>query len=155
VLLAYRVPRTPSTPRIAIWRRLRRLGVAQLGDGLVALPLDARSQEQLEWVADDVEAAGGSALLWVGETLSLRDQQRLVADLAAARAREYRQVIDRARSATAEPGRLLVQLRRELRTIGRRDYFPPAESELARAAVQDLAREQATAPGHAPAGAPA
>ncbi len=30
VLLAYRLPREPSTPRIALWRRLRRLGAAQV-----------------------------------------------------------------------------------------------------------------------------
>jgi hypothetical protein len=45
----------PSTPRIAVWRRLRRLGVVQVGDGLVALPADARTREQLKWVAEDVE----------------------------------------------------------------------------------------------------
>jgi hypothetical protein len=44
-MLAYRVRRQPSTPRIAIWRRLKRLGVAQLADGLVALPLDSRTRE--------------------------------------------------------------------------------------------------------------
>ena len=33
VLLAYRLPRVPSTPRSAVWRKLKRLGVAQLGDG--------------------------------------------------------------------------------------------------------------------------
>ena len=38
VLLSYRLPREPSTPRIAVWRKLRRLGVAQISDGLVALP---------------------------------------------------------------------------------------------------------------------
>ena len=52
-LLAYRVPREPSTPRIAVWRRLKKLGVAQIGDGLVAIPADARTTEALEWVADD------------------------------------------------------------------------------------------------------
>ena len=31
-----------------------RLGVVQLADGLVALPADARTREQLEWLADDV-----------------------------------------------------------------------------------------------------
>ena len=41
VLLCYRLPREPSTPRIAVWRKLKRLGVAQLGDGLVALPSTA------------------------------------------------------------------------------------------------------------------
>ena len=61
VLLCYRVPREPSAPRIAIWRKLKRLGVAQLGDGLVGLPADARTREQLEWVAEEVTEAGGSA----------------------------------------------------------------------------------------------
>ena len=139
MLLAYRVPRTPSTPRIAIWRKLRRLGAAQLGDGLVALPHDARTQEQLEWVAGDVEAAGGSATLWRAEPLSRLDEQRLVAELAAARAEEYRDLIDRTHAA-AESGRQLVRLRRELRRIRRRDYFPPPEAELARRALEELAR---------------
>ncbi len=31
LLLAYRMPREPSTPRIAVWRKLARLGVAKLG----------------------------------------------------------------------------------------------------------------------------
>ena len=42
VQLAYRLPREPSAPRLAVWRRLRGLGVAQLLDGLVkALLADA------------------------------------------------------------------------------------------------------------------
>src|SRR6266498_4997956 len=51
VLLWYRMPREPSTPRIAIWRKLKRLGVAQLGDGLITLPADARTRGQLDWIA--------------------------------------------------------------------------------------------------------
>jgi hypothetical protein len=147
VLLAYRVPRVPSTPRIAIWRKLRSLGVAQVGDGLVALPEDARTREQLEWIAADVDAAGGSAIVWRAELLSARDEQRLVAQLAAARTGEYRAIIDRAEQArhdraadpAADPRRLLTHLRRELRRVRRRDHFPPPEAELARRAVEDLA----------------
>ena len=60
-MLTYRLPREPSAPRTTLWRKLRRLGVAQLSDGLVALPADARTREQLEWIADDVVAAGGTA----------------------------------------------------------------------------------------------
>ncbi len=68
-MLAYRLPREPSTPRIAVWRRLRRLGVAQLLDGLVALPLDARNKEQLEWVAELVADGGGEATIWTSRPL--------------------------------------------------------------------------------------
>jgi len=62
--LAYRLPREPSTPRIAVWRKLRRLGAAQLLDGLVALPAEPRTGEQFEWVADEIVEAGGDASLW-------------------------------------------------------------------------------------------
>lgn len=71
------MPREPSTPRIAVWRKLRRLGVAQLGDGLVALPSDARTQEQLEWMAEEIPAADGSSMLWRAQLLSVADQRRL------------------------------------------------------------------------------
>lgn len=37
MLLSYRLPREPSTPRITEWRKLKRLGVVQISDGLVAL----------------------------------------------------------------------------------------------------------------------
>jgi len=149
VLLAYRVPRVPSTPRIAIWRKLRALGVAQIGDGLVALPDDARTREQLEWLAGDVDAAGGSAILWRGELLSAADEQRLVAQLQEARAEEYRALVAQVEQAstdlTKERGRAVERLRRELRRIRRRDYFPPAEQELTRAAIESLARRDRAA----------
>jgi hypothetical protein len=58
VTLAYRVPRKPSTPRIAIWRRLKRLGVAQILDGLVALPLATRMADA---IASEYEAVAAEA----------------------------------------------------------------------------------------------
>ena len=47
VLLTYHLPREPSTPRITLWRKLNRLGVAKISDGLVALPLDSRTRLML------------------------------------------------------------------------------------------------------------
>jgi hypothetical protein len=133
VLLSYRMPREPSTPRIAVWRRLKSLGVAQLGDGLVALPADARTREQLEWVAEDVEQAGGSAMLWTAQPESAAHERRIAAEMASARAQEYRQLCEQAAAAESS----LRRLRGELRRIERRDYFPPPEREIARAAVSD------------------
>ena len=144
-MMSYRVPREPSTPRIAVWRKLRSLGVAQVGDGLVALPGGARTREQLEWVAADVDTAGGSAILWRAEMLSRRDEQHLIAQLQQARAEEYRALIAEVQKQTrtgpdAEQARALARLRRELRRIRRRDYFPSPEQETARHAVEALAR---------------
>jgi len=143
VFLAYRLPREPSTPRIMVWRKLRRLGVVQVVDGLVALPLDARTREQLEWIADEVLDAGGESSLWIAEAASARVERELAAQLAAAVAAEYAAVISAAEAAAGESmvhrRRTLAKLRREMHRIKARDFFPPAEADRATAAVERLA----------------
>ena len=142
VLLAYRLPREPSTPRSSLWRGLRRLGAGQVVDGLAVLPLDARNREQLEWLAEAVVEAGGEASIWVGELASAAQERELAARMAAHVARDYRGLIEAAQSARdAPPGRrrrTLSRLRRELRRIRGRDYFPPPERERAQQAVEEL-----------------
>jgi hypothetical protein len=143
VLLAYRLPREPSSPRIALWRKLKRLGVAQLLDGLVGLPLDSRTREQLEWLADDVVEAGGEATIWIGSPASAVQEREPAAAMAEAVALDYRGLIEAAEAARSEsPGqrkRTLARLRREQRRIRARDYFPPAEREQAQQAIERLA----------------
>lgn len=146
LLLAYRLPREPSTPRITVWRKLGQLGVAKLGDGLVALPADARSVERLEWVADEVVEAGGEATLWRSRLTSATAEQALAERMAAAIAAEYRAVVAAAAEArVTAPARAqtVARLRRELRRISQRDYFPPPEREQARLAVESLMTETA------------
>ena len=143
VLLAYRLPREPSTPRSALWRRLRRLGAVQVLDGLAALPLDARNREQLEWLADEVVEAGGEATIWVAELGSAAQERELAAGMAEAVAADYRALIEEMVAARDQPTgqrrRTLARLRRELRRIRARDHFPPAERELAQRALDELA----------------
>jgi hypothetical protein len=141
-LLAYRLPREPSTPRIAVWRKLRRLGVLQLLDGLVALPLDRRNREHLEWVAQEVLDSGGEATLWIGWPALAADERALQGRMRKAVAREYRALAEAATAArTEQSGRRqsLARLRREFHRIVQRDYFPPPEREAAHRAVEDLA----------------
>lgn len=142
VLLQYRLPRDPSTPRIAVWRTLRRLGVAQVLDGLVALPADARTLESLQWVAGDVRAAGGSAELWLARPATRAQEQELAAAMAAARAEEYRALGEEAAKAAALSGperqRAVRRVREELRRIRRRDFFPPPERDAVVVAVREL-----------------
>ena len=149
VLLAYRLPREPSNPRVGVWRKLERLGVARLGDGLVALPADARTREQLDWLAEEITEAGGTSPVWLAAPASAAQERAIAEAMRAARAAEYRAVTNQAREAArggaVERTRTARRLRAELRRIARRDFFPPAEREAARAAVDALAADAATA----------
>ena len=157
VLLSYRLPREPSTPRIAVWRKLRRLGVAQISDGLVALPAGARTREQLEWVSEEVIDAGGTATIWLARPATSGQEDQLAQAMAAARGAEYQALITAADQAAASlaadpPARSAAvrRLRNELRAIQRRDYFPPAERDRAQAAVQALAASREAQAGQPP-----
>ena len=142
VFLIYQLPREPSTPRISVWRKLKRHGVAQLGPGVVALPYDAATKEQLEWIAQEVTDSGGHATLWITTPTVQRFGRDLARTLAQERASEYRQLIARAESLleteTLERRRRLRGLRAELRRIERRDHFPPPERDIAHRALARL-----------------
>jgi hypothetical protein len=145
VLLAYRLPREPSTPRIAVWRALKRLGAAQVVDGLVVLPADDRTREQLEWLAETVTEAGGEATIWLGQAGS-GAQEREIADRMRDRvAAEYRKIAQDATAARSTSvgsrKRTLGRLRRELRRVRARDYFRASEQADATAMVEALALE--------------
>jgi hypothetical protein len=149
VFLTYSLPRTPSAPRLALWRKLRRLGVAQLADGLVALPADARTREQLEWAADEVLEAGGSAGVWLARPATRAQERDVAKAMDAARIAEYDAIIAEARAACEVPPvertRILRRLRAEMHRVERRDFFRPARREQARQALGGLAELASTA----------
>src|SRR5262249_16782273 len=150
VMLVFRLPREPSTPRVTLWRKLRRLGVVQLLDGLVALPRDARTQEQLEWLADEVIEAGGEATVWFGRPGSVGQERAVETRMAEAAAQGYVAVIAEAEAALGEhPGsrrRTLARLQREFNRITQRDYFPPVEAQQAKQSLEQLAAANDSAP---------
>src|SRR2546421_4033894 len=127
VLLAYRMPREPSTPRIAVWRKLRRLGVVQIVDGLVAVPNSVSNLEQMGWVVNDVVDAHGEAQLWTGELTSAKQDRELAARLNREVTEAYRAFVaaadDAARNAEPLSRRQRDRFERELRDIVRRDHL--------------------------------
>jgi len=140
VLLSYRLPREPSGPRTAVWRKLRKLGVAQISDGLVGLPAGPRTREQLEWLSEEVIDSGGSAIIWLATPGNRAQEQQLAQAMTEARAAEYQTVVGAAEAAAGSPtpASAIRRLRNDLRAIQRRDYFPPADRDQAEAAVEAL-----------------
>ena len=148
VMLAYRIPREPSTPRIALWRKLRKYGVYQLADGVVMLPASPRTREQFDWLADDVVEAGGTAEVWTASPTTRAQQDRIRAHLTSDRAAEYTDLRQAAVAVVEsvdpeENAKHLRQLRRRFRDIERRDYFPSPARDDAEAALRALAIDTA------------
>jgi hypothetical protein len=143
VLLAYRLPREPSRPRIALWRNLRRLGAAQVGDGFVTLPLTSETHEQIEWLASDIEDARGEASVWLGEAATKSQEERWVERFRSASTDEYETLADRAARVTLDDAvarrRSLRQLRADLRRVRARDYFGVPAGTNAVKAIERLA----------------
>jgi hypothetical protein len=149
VLLAYRLPREPSTPRISVWRKLRQLGAAQIVDGLVTLPNSNRTREQLDWLAQEVIEAAGEAWTWTGTSGSAKQERELIASISLQAAEDYRALAASARSAQSGDGgsqrRTLARLRREFRRIEARDYFAVPERKTAETAIERLAAKSVEA----------
>ena len=141
VLLVYRLPREPSRHRVAVWRKLRDLGALYLQDSVAALPEDAVTREQLEWLQLRVREAGGEATLWEGRPGTVAEEAELVEAFRSSREKAYRTIIARAqrlrRKAEMGGGTLSEQLgkiEREFRAERRRDYFrSPLRGEAAAA----------------------
>ena len=141
LILIYQLPREPSRHRVAVWRKLRDLGALYLQDGVTALPEDAVTREQLEWLQLRVREAGGEATLWEARPGTVAEESELVEAFRSSREKAYRNIIAEAehvrRKAQMGGGALLEQLRkieREFRVERRRDYFrSPLRSEAAAA----------------------
>lgn len=144
-LLSYRIPREPSTPRIAVWRKLKDLGVAQVGDGLVALPHTPHTQEQLEWVAARVIESNGEAIVWVASPTGRRHSEALSEEMSAARKAEYQELLADVRDSSDPDKRTIERLRRQYRRIERRDYFRADGRDKARLAIDELVAESVKA----------
>jgi hypothetical protein len=144
-MLAYHLPREPSTPRIALWRRLRQLGAVRLVDGIAMLPNTARTEEQFEWLAAGIVEAGGEASVWTGRPTTVQVSALLIERIGDERAAEYEALALEAEEAAHATGasraRVLSRLRGKLEQVRQRDYVAPAARDRAVQAIEALAAE--------------
>jgi hypothetical protein len=151
LVLIYHLPRDPSRHRVAVWRRLKVLGALYLQDGVAALPADAVTREQLEWLQLRVREAGGEATLWEALPNTVAEGRELAARFRASREEAYGTLIEAAgklrRKVELGAGgpslaEELARIERGFRAERRRDYFrSPLRKEAAgaiRAARQAL-----------------
>jgi DNA-binding transcriptional regulator PaaX len=149
LILIYHLPREPSRHRVAVWRKLKALGALYLQDGVAALPDDAVTREQLEWLQLRVREAGGEATLWEALPNTVAENRALVEEFRALREAAYGDLVDaagklRRKVAVGADGMALLEelakIERDFRTERRRDYFRSPLRKVADAAIREARR---------------
>ena len=64
IFLIYKIPREPSSKRVYIWRKLKKLGAAALQDAVFTLPFSEKNLEQFQWLAAEINEINGEAAVW-------------------------------------------------------------------------------------------
>jgi hypothetical protein len=99
LLLAHQLPPKPAYFRVKIWRRLQDLGAVAIKASLYALPANADTREDFQWLLREIQQGGGEATLF---------EARLVDGLTDG---EVRALFDKARDADYD------KLNTEVRTL--------------------------------------
>ena len=144
IALSFSLPSgSSSSKRVAVWRRLQKLGSVSPTGALYLLPAGDESQEAFDWLAQEIEDAGGEALVFRIDQLAGDAEGRLVEAFRTAREEDYQKIAAEAASAvTAERAAKLglqdlEKLRRRFAEAVRIDFFhapgrTAAEASLAR-----------------------
>ena len=94
LLLVYRIPREPSAGRVAVWRKLQRLGAILLHDSVWVLPPTPRTSEELQWLAAEIRERGGEALLWESRAACAGLDETLVAQFLGQTDAVYAEILE-------------------------------------------------------------
>jgi hypothetical protein len=134
--LSYSLPPGPSSRRVALWRRLRRLGTLAGPGGVYLLPDLPECLESLQWLADEIRQSGGEAWLTRAERAAGLSDGELRRRFSAARDADWA-VLEKRLAAIEPPAsrvkaaarraasaEALRRIRREHGALARIDFYP-------------------------------
>jgi hypothetical protein len=143
VVFSYSLPsKAQSSPRVALWRWLRRLGAVSPTGGVSVLPAREECLETFQWLAEEVRHAKGEALVIRVEQFEGLSDADLMERFRQARAEDYAALDAQATALEAElhteltlKGRsrlrkVLERVRRQHAEVARIDFFDAPEAGL-------------------------
>ena len=77
-ILVYRIPPHPTKLRLAIWRRLQKLGALYLQDGVTLLPDRDNLTENVTYIAQAIQEIGGECHFFAASTLLPNEAEVLI-----------------------------------------------------------------------------
>src|SRR6184192_3630861 len=89
LLLLFSLPTSRNTERVAVWRRLKKLGAVQIKTSTYLLPDETAQYEQFQWLAQQIRDYGGDSTLVRAQEIEGLPTEKVIAIFNDARAKDY------------------------------------------------------------------
>jgi hypothetical protein len=168
LVFSYSLPtRSSSTPRVTLWRRLRRLGAISPTGSVYILPAHEESREAFQWMAQEIQHAGGESLVMEVQRFAGMEERELIVLFNQARQEEYKEIgrqLDELEQQTTTEGETdqvihlqsaLDKLQKQYADISRIDYFNCPQGIVIAAQLNRIAQRLIPAESAIPSIAPA
>jgi hypothetical protein len=136
----YKLPRSrTSAKKVAIWRKLKKLGVYSVQNSVCVLPHSERTVEHFEWLAAELKEMGGEASVWEAQILTSSQGKEISEYFLEQVNVQYRRIISEA--ARVRDEKQLRELWIEYNSVKAQDYLKSPMAIEARAACERRAQE--------------
>jgi len=140
VVFIYKLPRSrTSAKKVAIWRKLKKLGVYSVQNSVCVLPHSERTVEHFEWLAAELKEMGGEASVWEAQILTSSQGKEISEYFLEQVNVQYRRIISEA--ARVRDEKQLRELWIEYNSVKAQDYLKSPMAIEARAACERRAQE--------------
>jgi hypothetical protein len=131
LLLLFSLPTNRNTERVAVWRRLKKMGAVQIKTSTYLLPDESAQYEQFQWLAQQIRDYGGDSTLVRAQEIEGLTKEKVIAMFNDSRAKDYAAVRKSLQSFIARPKKIgpelavaeLERLTRQFRDIRAVDFF--------------------------------
>src|SRR5216117_2615835 len=89
LLLLFSLPTNRNTERVAVWRRLIKIGAVQIKTSTYLLPDEPAQYEQFQWLAQQIRDYGGDSTLVRAQEIEGVTRDKVIAMFNDARAKDY------------------------------------------------------------------
>ena len=89
LLLLFSLPTNRNTERVAVWRRLKKIGAVQIKTSTYLLPDEPAQYEQFQWLAQQIRDYGGDSTLVRAHEIEGLTREKVIAMFNDARAKDY------------------------------------------------------------------
>jgi hypothetical protein len=134
LLLLFSLPTNRNTERVAVWRRLKKMGAVQIKTSTYLLPDEPAQYEQFQWLAKQIRDYGGDSTLVRAQEIEGLTREKVIAMFNDARTKDYAAlrkslqsfIARRKRPDAEEAAAEIERLTRQFREIRDVDFFDSA-----------------------------